>query len=160
MKNRNTFALIAILVISFVGIYLLPVFLRSTGNSSKFTDVVVINNKKINVELADTQEKREIGLSGRTGIGKNEGMLFVFKDNPRATVFWMKGMLIPIDIIWIKDNKVIKVDSGLKPPESNVPEVQLSQYPSPGVVEYALEVASGYSEKNNIKVGDSFELKQ
>src|SRR3989344_6792049 len=56
----------------------------------------------LRIEYATTTEARERGLGGRTEIPKNYGMLFVFPRDDRYG-FWMKDMLIPIDVFWLND---------------------------------------------------------
>jgi uncharacterized protein len=58
------------------------------------------------VELADTPTKREIGLMNRKNLCSDCAMLFVFQE-PNQYSFWMKNTLIPLDIIFIKDDGVI-----------------------------------------------------
>jgi uncharacterized protein len=111
-----------------------------------------INNTPIYAEIANTQEKRVIGLSGRGSISENDGMLFVF-DEPGIHSFWMKDMNFPIDIIWIDKNSVIQEISTNIEPES-FPETFSSQLP----VKYVLEVNAGFSKLHNIEVGNSVEL--
>ncbi len=57
-------------------------------------------------EVVDTKSSRELGLSGRTGLRINEGMLFVFNASGKYG-FWMKDMMFPIDIVWINQNGII-----------------------------------------------------
>ena len=107
-----------------------------------------IKGIKINVELADTADKKSQGLSGRSELGENQGMLFLY-DKPGFYSFWMKNMQFSIDIIWIDENyKVIDITKSL-PPDSFPGSFQ-SQYP----VQYVLEVNAGFSRKNNITIGD------
>ena len=109
---------------------------------------IKIAGQDIKVELALTEDARERGLSGRQNLNENEGMLFVF-DHPGQYYFWMKDMNFPIDIIWIsEDRKVIYIKKDAQPelyPETYGPEPD---------AKYVLEIASGFSEKNNLKEGD------
>src|SRR3989344_6207881 len=69
----------------------------------------------IKVEIADEAEEQIEGLSGREGLGENEGMLFVF-ENPGRYSFWMKDMNFPIDIIWLDAGmKVIYIKEDARP---------------------------------------------
>jgi uncharacterized membrane protein (UPF0127 family) len=115
--------------------------------------VVVIGQTRINVELAVTGQDHYAGLSGRESLPDDSGMLFVFDpaDNP---VFVMRSMNFPLDIIWISDNKVIKIDEFLKP-EGATPE---EHYLAPGPIDYVLEVNAGFSARHHLSVGDNFSL--
>ncbi len=107
-----------------------------------------IRNEKIQVELATTPPQWQAGLSGRKALCQNCGMLFIFPESG-VKEFWMKGMLIPLDIIWIDDNKIIGI-------EKVVPAPEVGQLPaivrSPAGVNMVLEV-NAY-QANNFKIGD------
>lgn len=63
-------------------------------------------------------------------------------------------MLIPIDIIWIKDNKVAGIEHNLQAPPPGTSDSSLTLYNSPEPVDYVLEVNADWANQNNIKVGD------
>ncbi len=112
---------------------------------------VKIAGQEVRVDLALTTEEHNKGLSGRSGLKENEGMLFVF-DKPDKYSFWMKDMKFLIDMIWLnEDLKVIYIKSNALPisyPTSYGPDV------SEGFAKYVLEVSAGFADKNNLKVGD------
>jgi len=118
---------------------------------------VKINNTEIEVEIADTPEKRTKGLSGRDSLDQNKGMLFVFPKESTAT-FWMKDMRFDLDIIWIRNLKIVKIDKKAKAPKAGTPDNKLTLYHSEEPIDYVLEVNSGFADKNNIKVGDKVKL--
>lgn len=115
---------------------------------------VLINDKTVSVKIASTDTDRQKGLSGQDTLDQNSGMLFVFQDKTKVQSFWMKGMLIPIDIIWIKDGKIIRIDKNVAIPDKNTPDNKLKTYSAGVLVDFVLEVNSGFSDKNSIKVGD------
>ena len=82
-------------------------------------------------------------------------MLFVINNNKVTPTFWMKDMRIAIDIIWIKNSKIIQIDKNVDPPAPNTPDNKLKLYSPKSAVDYVLEVNSGYSDLHNIKVGDA-----
>jgi hypothetical protein len=117
-------------------------------SQDKKENYVDIAGQRVQVEVARTEAEKNRGLSGRASLEENEGMLFVF-ENPGIYPFWMKDMNFPIDIIWIaQDLQVVYIQKDAAP----------ESYPAsfdPGVdAKYVLEVVSGFSEKNNLKVGD------
>jgi hypothetical protein len=120
----------------------------------KKTRTLKIGKTIVQVEIADTAEKQEEGLSGRESLGKREGMLFVYpkKDFYR---FWMKGMKFNLDFIWIADSRV--VDLTLNVPVENKPDTDLTIYTPKAPVDQLLEVNSGFVKKNNIKLQDKVE---
>ena len=78
-------------------------------------------------------------------------MYFVF-DKPKPAVFWMKGMLIPLDIIWISDNTVVGLEKNVPPP-ANPAQTDPLQYHAPQPVDAVLELFSGQAKELNIDVG-------
>lgn len=67
----------------------------------------------VNVEVASTPGERETGLMGRESL--ETGMLFIF---PRegSYRFWMKGTLVPLDMVWISGNgTVVFVQENARP---------------------------------------------
>ena len=119
---------------------------KTTGNDVKFVKTAGV---LVKVDLALTAKEQEQGLSGRKNLEKDAVMLFIFA-KPSKNFFWMKDMNFPIDIIWIDQNfLVVYVQKNALP----------SSYPNsfgPGVDNsYVLEVSAGFSDKNNLKIGDS-----
>jgi uncharacterized protein len=121
------------------------------------TNQVIIDNKIINVELAQTSSQQEKGLGDRDSLAVDNGMLFIFPDSG-VKMFWMKDMKFPIDIIWIKDNTIIGITANVPVP---IDQKNLPIYASPAEVNYVLEVSAGFSKKYNFKIGDkvTFDLK-
>lgn len=54
---------------------------------------------RFNVEVADTDAERALGLMNRDKMAKSSGMLFIY-ETPRRAGFWMKNTLIPLDMIF------------------------------------------------------------
>lgn len=123
-------------------------FVKQNSNSSK--RVITINNKDIEIEISKSNEERARGLSNRTSLEENSGMIFVFSND--RPIFWMKDTKIPLDIIWINDNRIIGIDKDV-PVENDVSDEDLNRYPSPSEVDYVLEVNAGFADKFGIKVG-------
>ncbi|MFA5029550.1 MAG: DUF192 domain-containing protein [Patescibacteria group bacterium] len=110
---------------------------------------IIIGQEKIRVGLAITAAEREKGLSGLASMADDEGLLFVF-DSYNRPYFWMNGMRFPLDIIWIRDDKVVGWEKNLLPPEKGAKAVY---YQAPELVNHALEVNAGWAEKNHLKIG-------
>lgn len=119
---------------------------------------VNIGDKFINVEVADSPEERSKGLSNRQSLSEHSGMLFVFETQNISPVFWMKDMAIPIDIIWINDGKIVKIDKNVPVPQAGTPDEKLKLYSAGLPIDYVLEVNAGYCDKNNFIVGDAIDL--
>src|SRR5687767_6021997 len=65
------------------------------------------------VKVADGALEHARGLSGTVpdDLGEAVGMLFVFDDQDVRN-FWMNGMRYHLDVLWIKDGKIVKIDYG------------------------------------------------
>jgi uncharacterized protein len=107
----------------------------------------------LRIEYAMTLEARERGLGGRTEIQKDYGMLFVFpKDDIYG--FWMKDMLVPIDIFWLDSKgQVVFIISNIA--TSSYPNVFYPDKPA----RYVLETAAGFAKDNSVATGTSLQLK-
>jgi len=140
--------LIIIIVIVVVGIYLVFILLKPSNPKGK----VIISNNEFNVEIASNSISRSRGLSGRDGIEDNGGMLFIFNSSGMPA-FWMKGMRFPLDIIWIRDNRIVSIEDSV-PVENGKMLLELKKYKPPEPINWVLEINGGLTEKLGIKVGD------
>ena len=105
----------------------------------------------LQVELADDDYQRETGLMYRTGMEKDQAMLFLFEDEqPRG--FYMKNTSIPLDIIFLdSENKVVSI-------KKNTTPQSLETIPSEVPAQRVLEVNAGLSDEWGLEVGDSLIL--
>lgn len=143
-------------------ITLLGVFGGKLGNGRILNPLAEEPKKEISVGtvplkviVADEEAERKEGLSGRTTLAEGEGMLFDFGQKDVFPSFWMREMLIPIDIIWIEGGKIAKIDKNLTPPDKDAVESSLQLYYPEKPIDYVLEVNGGFSDKNNLKTGDA-----
>jgi uncharacterized membrane protein (UPF0127 family) len=99
------------------------------------------------VEIADTQDKADRGLSGRKELPEGRGMLFDFRFEQHATM-GTKDTLIPLDMIFIKaDGRIHRIAENVEPRSSR-------QIYSGGPVRGVLEVPAGTARKFGIAPGD------
>ncbi len=104
----------------------------------------------LRVELAKTKAQHERGLMYRKSMSEDRGMLFIFPES-NFWSFWMKNTNIPLDIIWLdEDRKVIDMVKGARPVKIENPP----SFTPVSQARYALEVNAGFAEKNNIEIGD------
>ena len=111
--------------------------------------LIQVGDQPLKVELAASSQSRYRGLSGRSGLCQDCGMLFYFPE-PEVQIFVMREMKFPLDIIFIAHGQIESLAANL-PPEG---VDYKNQYRSRGPVDYVLEVKAGYAAQNNIKVGD------
>lgn len=110
---------------------------------------VEVGSLKVRAVIAADERAQDRGLGGVTRLPPGQGMLFVF-GRPQPLVFWMKGMLIPIDIIFIHQGRVVKLVSNIQPP-TWVGRV-LTTGP-PVRADMVLEVSAGEARRHGLKVG-------
>lgn len=110
---------------------------------------------RIRVEYAATAEKQKQGLVGRASLPKNSGMIFIFPDE-KIREFWMKDVLIPLDIIFINTNGRINEIVTIKPCIEDVETCPI--YTSKEPARFAIEVNVGFTAKNRIIEGDILEI--
>lgn len=106
---------------------------------------------RVDVEVADTQQKQILGLSGRRYLGDYEGMFFVYDDSVNNP-FWMKDMYIPLDILFIDSDGYI-VD--IKEDQQECTEIYCPHIYSKSPYQFVLEVNANFCESNGIEVGYS-----
>ena len=127
----------------------------SSLSSSWDNSVSTVCNRDhcIDVEIADTEQLRERGLMYRESLPSQSGMLFVF-DQSYPHGFWMKNTLIPLDMIWIDQNKtVVDVQTAIP----CVSDPCQSYIPWQSAI-YVLEMNGGGAERYDIKTGDVLDI--
>lgn len=115
---------------------------------------MIIGGEVIKLEIADTEAKRKAGLMARKSMPDNAGMFFIF-DEPSKPVFWMKDCYFPLDIIFIRNSKIVHIYTSVPPCKIFPCEL----YPSVETVDSALEVKAGFVKKHKIKINDKIILK-
>lgn len=113
---------------------------------------------EINVEIVESKEARSMGLGERDSLASDSGMLFVF-DHKDKYNFWMKGMRIPLDFIWIDGDKVVDLLSNVPPPTPGQSDDTLPLVAPVAKVDKVLEVNANFIGDKGILVGDRIQLK-
>lgn len=136
----------------------------------KFADVT-IDGKKFHLELALDQDKRFKGLSDRTEIPADGGMLFVFPQ-PLVTAFVMRDCPIPIDIIFLDGTGRITAMHKMQveppasdeekkiDPETGIPkyEGRLKKYPSKFATQFVIELKGSTLDTLKLKEGQKLDV--
>lgn len=147
LNIRLLLGLAVVIFFVLLGVYLL-------AQNTKETHVTV-NDSKFQVEIADTDTEKQIGLSKTESLPENEGMLFLF-DAPDYYSFWMRDMKFPIDIIFINGNKVTTVISNALPPSET--NGSLPTFQPREKSDKVLEVNAGIAKKYNITEGSVIDI--
>jgi len=146
-----TGAIIAILIVSSIGgIFYLTHSNKRVPQGSR----AIINDTVFNIEVASSVIAQAHGLSERESLDEDAGMLFVFNNEIERT-FWMKRMKFPLDIVWVRDMKIIGVSKNAVP-EGAFPT---TVYTSPEPVDMVLEINGGLFDIHTINVGDTITIK-
>lgn len=104
------------------------------------------------IEISDTPEKRQQGLSDRTDVPQDYGMLFIFPEAGDYG-FWMKDMHVAIDMLWLADDGTIR---GIT---ANVsPDTYPNTFHPPVPVRYVLETKAGEAARKGWSVGTKLSL--
>lgn len=134
-------------------ILLLLVIYRS---SSQDTNYATIAGVEFKAEIANTDKAKEIGLSKYSSIENDFALVFPFEKKGKHS-FWMKDMKFPIDIIFIRDGKIIKIYENVPFPKSQ--NENLTIYRPNEDSNMVIEIKAGISKKNNFRNGDIVKIK-
>jgi uncharacterized membrane protein (UPF0127 family) len=100
----------------------------------------------LDLEIADNNQSRSIGLMHRESVPKGTGMIFVFS-KPEVLSFWMKNVPMDIDIGYFSESgRLLKFHTmkGTSPIQATE---RLPTYSSINPAKYAVEVEAGFYEK-------------
>ena len=107
----------------------------------------------IDIEIAEDESKRELGLMWRTTMGELEGMLFMYEEEHIAT-FWMKNTILALDMIFInKQGEIVTIC------KNTIPFSEQS-YSATAPTVCVLEVNAGFTDKYGIEEGDRISWKR
>lgn len=112
-----------------------------------FVDSVDNPIVKIDIEIADNEYERQLGLMNRESMEDMQGMLFIFPQE-RYQSFWMLNTLFSLDIIFVNSNKQIVTI------HKNTTPLSEQSYPSTAPAQYVVEVVAGFCDTHNINEGD------
>lgn len=111
--------------------------------------IIKISDKIYLVQIAETEEERETGLSKTEKLDQDSGMLFVIPEGQSQVAFTMEDMSYDLDLIFInEDDEVYDVQYGKA--GSKDPIISTSE----DIVKYVLEV----NPNSGIKIGDELEF--
>jgi hypothetical protein len=153
----------------FIAIALMVIFMpKKTATDSTASPIVPMFHKQgectitnrdgkpivsIDIEIADDESKREIGMMGRSTMEEYQGMLFVFEQEQMAS-FWMKNCPLSLDMIFI--NKLGEIVTICK----NTTPFSEQAYPATALTLFVLEVNAGFTSNYGIKEGDRITWKR
>lgn len=105
----------------------------------------------IYAEVADTFEKRVLGLMYRTSLAVDRGMIFLMEE-PGFHAFHMKNCKIPLDIIWLNGRRqIVHLERNLPPCET----AECPSYPPSQKSLYVLELRAGSIDRKKLAIGQT-----
>jgi uncharacterized membrane protein (UPF0127 family) len=114
---------------------------------------VTIGRARIATEIARSFEEKARGLGGRDSLAWDHGMLFPYT-KPDFLSFWMKDMRFSIDIVWIRDGRIIDIAHRVPfDPGGPGPTVRPRE-----LADSVLEVPAGYAQAQGWRRGDRVEV--
>jgi uncharacterized membrane protein (UPF0127 family) len=113
--------------------------------------IIFPDNFVVHVEIAADEPTRAQGLMYRDQLAPDRGMIFFFAQNGDYP-FWMKNTLIPLDMIWIDDQKrIAHIAPNVQPCKADpCPSV-----PAGGNARYVLEVGAGVAARHGLANGQT-----
>lgn len=109
----------------------------------------------IELEVAQTRQQQRIGLMHREQLSDNRGMLFPFEP-ARPVRFWMKNVLIPLDMVFVYQGTVVEIASQVPPCEA---EPCPTYGPRLQPVDQVIELRGGRAAELGLQVGDPVDIR-
>jgi uncharacterized membrane protein (UPF0127 family) len=104
----------------------------------------------IEIEIAETEADKSLGLMYRPKVPPNTGMLFPY-GRPQELTMWMRNTYASLDMVFIKaDGSVHRIEYSTEPLSERI-------IASRGPVVAVLELAAGEAKRLRIKPGDRVE---
>ncbi|NWF88106.1 MAG: DUF192 domain-containing protein [Ignavibacteriaceae bacterium] len=157
-NEKLYFVLAAIIAAAVIVLFIYPGLINNEKNDEVYymfkkegeltiTDSASSVKAKLDIEIADTDYERQLGLMKRVSMEERQGMLFIFPTENMQS-FWMRNTLISLDMIFINAKKKIVTI------HKNTKILSDQSYPSTAPAKYVLEVNAGFTDKHKVNVGD------
>jgi uncharacterized membrane protein (UPF0127 family) len=115
--------------------------------------LTVAGRVTLTVELARSPLEQMRGLSHRPRLAEGQGMVFVY-GAPQPVGIWMKDMRFPLDILWVREGRIVKIQKDAPPLAPGGPERVYT-----ATADLVLEVPAGFTDRAGIRVGDGVKLR-
>jgi uncharacterized membrane protein (UPF0127 family) len=118
------------------------------------TEPMELGGQDFVMELAYTQQARQLGLMFRSELAADRGMIFIF-ERPAQQSFYMKNCLIDLDLLFLDEQGRITTIHTMRAPKASEP---LQFYRSSGPVKYAIELPAGTAARLKLCTGQTVTL--
>ncbi len=143
MKYKASFKKNWRIIFVFLSILVFVIILQSSNAG------VRLGQQDFQLETTETYEQKEKGLSNRTSLDKNTGMIFE-SGGDKEMCMWMKNMKFDIAMIWVLDGRIEYIE----------PNVSMNSYPETYChrANYVIELNVDDFARSGLKVGDQLSL--
>ncbi len=124
--------------------------LNGPGQLLPITATAEAKGTTFQLEVAQTPQQQALGLMFRSELPDDRGMLFPF-GMPRRTSFWMKDVPVALDMVFLRNEKVVFIAAEAPPCAS---EPCPTYGPSTELVDQVVELRSGRAAEIGLQVGD------
>lgn len=127
---------------------------KSDSGELNTVEITFPNGKTVIAETKLRNEDQMLGMMFRDSLAKDRGMLFI---HPREDnlPYWMYQVRIPLDIIWMNQNRKIVEISANTPACTSKSSRECPSYGGHEKARYVLELAGGGAAMYGLKVGDT-----
>ncbi len=126
---------------------------ENLGQMLPISAKATIGGEQIELEVAKTPREKAIGLMYREFLPANRGMVFNF-DPPQFVGFWMKNVSIPLDMVFLRNNRVVAIAANVPPCKSN----PCPTYGPQTKIDRVIELPGGRAIELGLQPGDAIEI--
>ncbi len=124
------------------------------GQTLPISAFAMIGDRSFELEVARTEQQQATGLMYRKSLANNRGMLFTFEP-PQPVRFWMKNTLIPLDMIFLRNGKVVAIAAAVPSCKTKT----CPTYGTPSPIDQVIELRGGRAKEIGLKVGEQVKIK-
>jgi uncharacterized protein len=140
----------------------LPLLLAGCGSEVRTVEdlrsrtVTLPGGRQIRAEMKMHRQDILTGMKFRDSLPPDRGMLFMY-GKPGSYSFWMYEVKVPLDIVWMDQNRrIVEIYENAKP--CSGPPEKCLVYGGSRESMYVLELAGGMVKKCNLSVGQQLEF--
>jgi len=155
--TKPVFIISGIIILAVILLLIINPFSKKEGTDTEymfkkegeltFTDSLGTVKTKIDIEIANSDFDRQLGLMFRKHMDDKDGMLFIFPSEEMQS-FWMRNTFIPLDMVFVNAAKKIVTI------HRNTQTLSDQSYPSSAPAMYVIEVNGGFCSTHKINEGD------
>lgn len=112
---------------------------------------IPVGGRTVQMQLAITEPEMAHGLMGRTDLGPDQGMLFVYP-RPTAMSFWMRNTPLPLDIGFFGPDGVLQEVYPMYPYDETTVASRSDH------LQFALEMRQGWFDAHGVRPGARLDL--